>query len=555
MCTKCPLVAVCCVLGLSALTKSTAQQDPGAAPRSHDGALAEKVRTEDYARFESHGAKTGDVEALRGLLRELVVRLRAEFGAEPVDRLLTGIDCTVHVWGAPTAKVDEASASVETSTVDGRYRADLHLLAPSAFRASFRSAAGDGPGPDHDSKTLAHEYSTLLLDRLTREKPQGWRFFSAPGWFVQGYEEYAAITLSRPRNRDLVLPAYLRLQQDDRVRFGAEIEVQDVYVDGALLLHFLHDRYGRERVQAVLTSPLPTFAAALPAALGASLPELADAWRTWRADAVRRSAWQDVVRAASTDGDIAAAVVEQDLEHLPMAIRDKVIDALRRLAGKQEYWRRYEDGSPRRLIRVEAGATRWVLVVTYEGMEVPGYSWMAVHLFDGNWKQTAVDRFPTGYRIALFDVWSETVEALPGRALVVRLGSVGSFGDFTYRQRQYYAIREDRVALVRLEEEGKGLAQGVFSASRPWTGPRPPLRTPAEWLAALGSGDPAAVLETLVWLDGHHLGAAERREVNVNQESAADSALWETVRDDPRTRELRKELAASPLRWVREAAR
>src|SRR5262249_21582305 len=160
------------------------------------------------------------------------------------------------------------------------------------------------------SKTLAHEYATILLDRLTQTKAGGWRFFDAPAWFVQGYEEYASLVLSRPRNREVVLPEYVRRQKDEqRVRFGATIEVQDPYVEGAVVMHFLHEQFGRERVQALLTAPQPTFAAALTAMLGVSASELGARWREWRPAAVTATAWIAAVRAAESDQVIAAAVV------------------------------------------------------------------------------------------------------------------------------------------------------------------------------------------------------------------------------------------------------
>ena len=59
------------------------------------------------------------------------------------------------------------------------------------------------------AKLVMHEYSTVLLDRITRAKKAGWSFFSGPSWFVQGYEEYLGLMLSSPRNRTAVLGKYL----------------------------------------------------------------------------------------------------------------------------------------------------------------------------------------------------------------------------------------------------------------------------------------------------------------------------------------------------------
>jgi hypothetical protein len=458
------------------------------------------------------------------LLCAAIVRLRAMFGADRVDRALHGIDCVVHLHGKPTTTVTESWAEVTTGRRDQQYTATISILAPEGFSAAYRDVAGFAAGREHHGKVLAHEYAAILLDRIAAEKPAGWRFFDGPAWFVQGYEEYLGVALLDAPKRDEALATFVRAQADpDRVRFHPQAQK-------------------------------PTFDEALPVALGVPLKEVEARWKSWREEALARQDWRKAVVAAKSPKEIAAAVAGLDLRSLGEESRDKVFDALRTLAGKDVYWRREQDGTPHRLYRVNCGAAKWALVVSYPGFEVPGFSWIAVHLFDGEWKQTAVDNFPTGYRISLFDVWQERVDSLPEPAIVVRLGTIGSFGNFTYRQRQYYAVRDGRIALVRLEQEGKDMGRGSFAASHPWTGPKPPLRSAAQWIDLLGSEDPADVLESLTWLAGSHMATTEQRSPDVNQESLEDSRLWEAVRDDPRTKQKLAALAKSTNRWVREAA-
>jgi hypothetical protein len=131
---------------------------------------------------------------------------------------------------------------------------------------------------------LVHEYGTILLEQITRARAKGWRFYDAPGWFVQGYEEYLGLTHSTPHNRKVVLPKYLALQKADplRVRIGFGIGVRNDYLDGAALLHFMHEAFGKEKVQAILTSEAPTFEAGAGPALGVSLEEFGRRWEEWR---------------------------------------------------------------------------------------------------------------------------------------------------------------------------------------------------------------------------------------------------------------------------------
>jgi hypothetical protein len=305
-----------------------------------DEPIADAVNADSYFRVQSHGAQDPDVELAGRLLRGIIVRLRAEFGASLTDRLLTGVDCTVHVYGKPTEVVDEALVSLKTASVGGLYRADLSVLATSAHRAAFHPTTGEESGPDHSSKGLARGYATILLERLTGSRPAGWRLSDAPAWFVKGSQEYLGLVTSPRGIRERVLPEYVRRQKDERrIRFSAAIEVTDPDVDGAVLVHFLHEQFGRERLQALLAAQQPAFDAALVATLGVSLPELATRWRQWRTAAVAQAGWLDAVRAAKTDPEIAAAVVDQDLKHLPADVEARVVDALRRLAGKDEYWR------------------------------------------------------------------------------------------------------------------------------------------------------------------------------------------------------------------------
>ncbi len=519
-----------------------------------DEFLIREVQPAQWFRVESHDASAEDEALTSRLLCRTVVRLRAMFGVEATERCLRGLDCVVRLHGKPTATVTESAANLVTGSRDGRYEATIDVLAPAGFSASYRDIAGLAAGEDHHAKVLGHEYATVLLDRITAQKAAGWRFFSAPSWFVQGYEEFLAVALLDAATRDDVLELWARAQADpDRVRFHPSFAVKDPYLDGAVMLHFLHDSFGAERVRALLAAGQPTFDEAFVATFGGSLDSLEARWKTWREDAIARAEWKKALRDAKTPAEIAMAVQGRDLRRLPEDVREQVVSALRTLAGKDEYWRGPGDGAPHRVCRLDSGALRWALVVSYEGLEVPGVSWMAVHLFDADWKQKAVANFPTGYRISLFDVWQERVDALSDPVFTVRLGSIGSFGDFTYRQRQHYAVRDERLALVRIADEGGAATKGSFAASHPWTGPRPMQRTTAQWIESLASDDAALVLETLTWFGGRHLASAEPRAGNVNQESVEDSKAWEAVCDDPKTRPLLEKLAQSKNRWIREA--
>jgi hypothetical protein len=225
-----------------------------------------------------------DAEGVRERLDGLIASLKKEFAGHPVDKLLRGIDCKIYLYPKPNEKASEGLATLQTGVTKGAYIATIHLLTPSAFRPGFRNSIGEPGGKDYFAKVLTHEYATILLERITRAKPKGWRFYDAPDWFVQGYEEYLGLTQSTPHNRKVVLAKYLALQRKDtnRIRIGFGIGVKDPYIDGAVLLHFMHETFGKEKIQAILTSETATFEAAAGPALGVSLEKFQQRWEQWR---------------------------------------------------------------------------------------------------------------------------------------------------------------------------------------------------------------------------------------------------------------------------------
>ncbi len=242
------------------------------------------IRTPFYRLHHAPGLEA-DAKAAGKHLDRAIESLKKDFEGHPVAKLLGGIECDIYLHPKPGEAASEGFASLRTEGLaDGGYRARIDWLTPSAFRPDFRSGVGEPPGDDYFAKVLVHEYGTILLDRITRAKPKGWRFYSAPAWFVQGYEEYLGLTHSTPRNRGAVLGKYLALQKQeaDRVRIGFGIGAKDPYLDGAALLHFMHEAFGRERVQAILTSEADSFETAAGPALGVTLEEFGRKWGDWR---------------------------------------------------------------------------------------------------------------------------------------------------------------------------------------------------------------------------------------------------------------------------------
>jgi hypothetical protein len=191
-------------------------------------------------------------------------------------------------------------------------------------------------------------------------------------------------------------------------------------------------------------------------------------------------------------------------------------------------------------------------------------SGMKLHFFDKSWKRVCSHAFPTGYRFFLDDVAVQRKGEL-GRPLVVaKVTSSGPFitspgskrpafeqGDF---QLQYYALIGTNLFMVRLEDNRGALARNHYRWSVPPKGPSVPQRTKEEWIRWLESSNAVNRLSAMVWLTGTHLSSSEERKADHNQESVADSRLFESVRDDPRTHSIMNRLSNDKNPWVRDYA-
>lgn len=233
-----------------------------------------------------------DARELDGLMRKTLDALTVEFAAEEPARLLKNLTCHIYVHGAPTSQAGVGVITLQT-TFDGMTcRAELHLLAPSEHPQSARTSLDEPMDAAYFHKNLAHEYGTILLEFIARNKPSGWRFTSAPSWFIQGYEEYLGFFCASEHSRTVTYPKCRKLVASDPSRVGLlvttrgdakshSIECRDPYNDGAVLLTFMHETWGRERVQAILKSQQDTFEAAAEEALGVDASKLYARWVRW----------------------------------------------------------------------------------------------------------------------------------------------------------------------------------------------------------------------------------------------------------------------------------
>lgn len=241
----------------------------------------ELKQTMDLTFLKLHFAKSNEKDAAKvaAYFKDAEQRLNKEF--ESHGKLLEGVDCDVYLHEESNEYANEATCTLLTNYDEARGKAAIHFLAPSKYDATHLTSAGEPKDEKTFYKYVVHEFSTIYLERLARVKKEGW--LRGPAWFTQGYEEYLALTCSSERARTETLAKYIAIVKADpaRVDFSFGLEARDPYIDGAVLVAFLHETFGRERVQQVLCSTEATFGAALKKELGVTLESFAEKWTAW----------------------------------------------------------------------------------------------------------------------------------------------------------------------------------------------------------------------------------------------------------------------------------
>lgn len=234
----------------------------------------------------SDGVSDADLIVVRKSLVVASEALAAYFADAALEDAIRGARVTVTVHAGENGLASTDRATIRSGTTDGTpatYFAEIHVLALSRHRPNAITASGEPKDELYMRRLITHELATAWLDLASRLKPHGWRFHAAPDWFVQGYEEYLGLTCSGDAVRSRSLARYTQVVLDDPARVDAEfgLDVREPYITGAVLMRFMHERFGRERILAVLRSDRPTFGSAARHELGMDPHAFVAAWRAW----------------------------------------------------------------------------------------------------------------------------------------------------------------------------------------------------------------------------------------------------------------------------------
>ncbi|MCC0566765.1 hypothetical protein [Brevibacillus borstelensis] len=202
-----------------------------------------------------------------------------EFGSYPNIKQLIKEPKPLEVvlYDRPNENADIGLWSLEGMN-DGSYR--LHLLAQSAHYRNCCTNTGKNFDDQYFLTTTIHEVMSIPLKRVIRQKSSGWNdIYRAPDWFVQGVQEYYGTHYGK----DDSIAVMIRNVKNDRSRIvisPSGVRVKGIYDDGAVLVTFLFDTYGKEKMHKLFMSKESTFERAFAAEIG-SYSELARAFDNW----------------------------------------------------------------------------------------------------------------------------------------------------------------------------------------------------------------------------------------------------------------------------------
>jgi hypothetical protein len=163
-----------------------------------------EVKTAHYSVFYQDGYEK-DVEFTRMWMNQAEQLMRDKYGVTPEHYYLS-----VYLLPAPTGDINTVQSGQNQCCTLGSGRISIgtiRLLTPSApvwKEANLKSSLGlPKTGEDFHAKVMMSEYIPIGHYAVQDARLSGgWRYYSAPEWFVQGLQEYDAIFHTTDANRD-----------------------------------------------------------------------------------------------------------------------------------------------------------------------------------------------------------------------------------------------------------------------------------------------------------------------------------------------------------------
>jgi hypothetical protein len=195
------------------------------------------------------------------------------------------------------------------------------------------------------------------------------------------------------------------------------------------------------------------------------------------------------------------------------------------------------------------GKTKYVVLLVESEMSVPGDSSACIRLFDGAARMIASWSFPTGHRMTPTRASMNFSSELEGDLIVIEMGRFINGRDVG---REYFSLRDDRLQLVRIEDQKGKATQNEYVLSGE-IGIIPDANTADDWTRLLESKAKTDVLSALVFLGGRHLDGPDR-DFGVGPHSGKYVGLFQQLVSNARIHETIERLSKGDDEWIRQAA-
>jgi hypothetical protein len=225
-----------------------------------------EVSSSNYSIFYQPGYEK-DGEFTRTWLTRAEELLKSKYGVP-----YHGFNVSVYLYPAPTERANVGLANLQccTSSTDGIRKGTISYLSPPA--AEWRNARGATSlglpkDENYHAKVIMSEYITVghYVVQESRQKTGGWRYRTAPEWFIQGLQEYDGIFHTTETNRNLTAARLLDWARSRPSVFAccsSGLSISDSYNGGAAFMAFLAAQFGEDIHARLLRDTASSFDAA-----------------------------------------------------------------------------------------------------------------------------------------------------------------------------------------------------------------------------------------------------------------------------------------------------
>jgi hypothetical protein len=247
-----------------------------------------EAKSAHYSVFYQSGFEN-DANFTRTWLDRAEELLKQKYGVP-----FSGFRISFYLYPVPTQNADVGVANLRccSNGSNGEKTGTISYLSPSApmWTNAGRTSLGLPKDDNYHAKVIMSEYITVghYVVQESRAKTGGWRYYSAPNWFVQGLQEYDGIFHTTDANSEATKAALFAWARNNPHAFeccASGLTISNAYNGGATFVAFLAVQFGEGVHARLLQDTASTFDEALENQTRPyRLNELFEKFRAWLAE-------------------------------------------------------------------------------------------------------------------------------------------------------------------------------------------------------------------------------------------------------------------------------